>query len=215
MGLPFLNLYLQRIAQLDEDIIFLQPIDSTSPRRTTREFTSLTSPTECLIRVLPRNTLTSLPPRTPKVSKKPSPSTSPSSPPSSPNPSLPVSMAPSLSPSLPAGVVALNVGGTTFQSTQSTLSKIPRFASTATPTFFDRDPRSFAAILNACRRGLLPSRPARVTREEWREELCFWGIRGKEELIESVWRLVFTHKRGFLSAFVITIVLLMWLRKRF
>lgn len=108
-----------------------------------------------MIRIVPRATLTPHPPRVLRYPLKPS--------------------------ALPDDVITLNVGGTTFQTLSATAAKIPKLAGVTTFGFFDRDARTFEVILNSCRRDIPPSQPAWLSLAEWRAELAYWGVRGREE----------------------------------
>lgn len=83
--------------------------------------------------------------------------------------------------------IVINVGGTRFETYRSTLRLLPEsrlaqlsptnsdFDSTRVEYFFDRDPSSFAAILNYYRTGKLHV-PNDVCGNLFFEELNFWGI---------------------------------------
>lgn len=131
----------------------LTPYERTSASSECRLISS-PLPEGC-IRVVPRVSITSRPPRIPHVFFTNSPAT------------LLVS---------DRDRISLNVGGTSFQTSPATAAKLSRLAGVATGAFFDRDPSSFEVILNACRRGLPPSRPAHLRADEWSEELRFWGL---------------------------------------
>lgn len=83
--------------------------------------------------------------------------------------------------------VVINVGGVRFETYRETLKLLSetRLANLSKTNsdydpiinefFFDRDPASFAAILNYYRSGKLHV-PLDVCGNEFYEELCFWGI---------------------------------------
>ena len=123
------------------------------------------------MRVVPRQQLTTVPPRKPITTAATTLSVVPTLPNPSPNASP-------IAPTLPENVVTLNIGGTIFQTYSDTLvgSGLPHLSEVAKFAFFDRDPTAFHAILNALRQHRFPIRPRSLTIEEWEEELRFWGI---------------------------------------
>lgn len=93
--------------------------------------------------------------------------------------------------------VIINVGGTRFETYRSTLRLLPEtrlaqlsptnsdFDSSRVEYFFDRDPASFAAILNYYRTGKLHV-PNDVCGNLFYEELNFWGI-GERSIQPCCW----------------------------
>lgn len=97
-----------------------------------------------------------------------------------------------------SGPITLNVGGTLFVTTLTTLLQLPdtyftarfgpdaRFTAEVLPDgshFIDHDPVAFDALLRGMRTGVIPSRVpayAALSQEDWESTLLFYGIRSIE-----------------------------------
>ncbi|XP_076461715.1 potassium voltage-gated channel protein Shaw-like [Babylonia areolata] len=101
-------------------------------------------------------------------------------------------------PSLPGEMIStFNIGGTIFETYQSTLRKLPNsplsdgaflyryYRQDRDQYFFDRDPDVFGAILNYLRTGELHL-PIKYCGPAVKTELEFWGV-GEDEIEECCW----------------------------